>query len=71
MNASDARRRRLVEVVRGEIRRATGRGYEIDLDALDERSLQELLRMLRDLDGERRAAVQRARVFPWLRCCAP
>ena len=67
MDASDARRRRLVEVVRGEIRRATGRRYEIDLDALDERSLQELRRLLRDLDGERRAAVQRARIFPWQR----
>ena len=67
MAASEARRRRLIDVVRGEISRATGRRYQIDLDALDEKSLQELLRLLRDLDGERRAAVQRARIFPWQR----
>ena len=46
---------------------ATGRRYQIDTGALDEKSLQDLLRLLRDLDGERRAAVQRARLFPWRR----
>jgi hypothetical protein len=46
MDASEARRRRLIEVLRGEISRATGRRYQVDLDALDEKSLQELLRLL-------------------------
>jgi hypothetical protein len=36
----------------------------IDLAAIDERSLRELQRLLRDLDAEQRAAVQRARLFP-------
>ena len=67
MGSEEARRRRLIDVLRGEISRATGRRYQIDLDALDEKSLQELLRLLRDLDGEKRAAVQRARIFPWQR----
>jgi len=65
MDAEEARRRRLIDVLRGEISRASGRRYQIDLDALDEKSLQELLRLLRDLDGEKQAAVRRARIFPW------
>ena len=65
MDAEEARRRRLIDVLRGEISRATGRRYQIDLDLLDEKSLQELRRLLRDLDGEKQAAVRRARVFPW------
>lgn len=65
MDAEEARRRRLIYVLRGEISRATGRRYQIDLDLLDEKSLQELRRLLRDLDGEKQAAVRRARIFPW------
>ena len=65
MDAEEARRRRLIDVLRGEISRATGRRYQIDLDLLDEKSLQELRRLLRDLDGEKQAAVRRARIFPW------
>ena len=65
MEAEEARRRRLIDVLRGEISRATGRRYQIDLDLLDEKSLQELRRLLRDLDGEKQAAVRRARIFPW------
>ena len=65
MKAEEARRRRLIDVLRGEISRATGRRYQIDLDLLDEKSLQELRRLLRDLDGEKQAAVRRARIFPW------
>ena len=65
MDAEEARRRRLIDVLRGEISRATGRRYQIDLDLLDEKSLQELRRLLRDLDGDKQAAVRRARIFPW------
>jgi len=57
--------RRLVEWLRAEVARATGRRYRIDLDALDVESVRELLRLLRDLDSERRMAVQRARLTPW------
>ncbi len=67
MDADDPQRQRLARAVEGDIARATGRRYQIDLAALDERSLRELQRLLRDLDAEQRAAVQRARVFPWQR----
>ena len=45
--------------------RATGRRYRIDLDALAVKSLRELQRLLRDLDHEKQAAVNHARMFPW------
>jgi len=57
--------RRLVEWLRAELARATGRRYRIDLDALDVESLRELQRLLRDLDHEKVAAVDRARLTPW------
>ena len=43
----------------------TGRRYLIDLNALDLDSLRELERLLRDLEYDRRRAVEQARVFPW------
>ena len=43
----------------------TGRRYLIDLKALDLDSLRELERLLRDLEYDRRRAVEQARVFPW------
>ena len=42
-----------------------GRLYRIDFDALDLASLHELQRLLRDLEDERRRAVQQARINPW------
>jgi hypothetical protein len=60
-------KRRLAEWLRAELARATGRRYRIDLDALDVESLRELQRVLRDLDPERQAAVNRARLMPWTR----
>ena len=48
-------KRRLVEWLRAELARATGRRYRIDLDALDIESLRELQRLLRDLDYEKQA----------------
>lgn len=47
--------------------RATGRRYQIDLDALDVQRLRELVRLIRDLDHEKQAAVNRARMVPWRR----
>ena len=38
------------------------RSYQIDLDA---QSLRELVRLIRDLDHEKQAAVNRARMMPW------
>ena len=63
--AGEYDKRRLVEWLRAEMARATGRSYRVDLDALDVESLRELQRLLRDLDAERRMAVQRARMMPW------
>lgn len=58
-------KRRLVEWLRAELARATGRRYRIDLDALDIESLRELHRVLHDLDHEKQTAVNRARIMPW------
>ena len=45
----------------------TGRLYQIDLDALDVQSLRELVRLVRDLEHEKQAAVNRVRMMPWRR----
>jgi hypothetical protein len=58
-------KRRLVEWLRAELARATGRRDRIELDALDVESLRELQRLLRDLDHEKQSAVNRARLTPW------
>lgn len=64
-------KRRLIEWLRAETARATGRRYQIDFqidfDALDVQSLRELVRLIRDLDHEKQAAVNRARMMPWRR----
>jgi hypothetical protein len=58
---------RLAQILKSEIRQVTGRAYRIDYDKLDQESLQELLRMLRDIDYDKRAALNRARTQPWRR----
>jgi hypothetical protein len=63
--AGEYDKRRLVDWLRAEMTRQAGRRYLIDLDILDLKSLRELQRLLRDLDAERRMAVQRARLTPW------
>ena len=50
-----------------EITRATGRRYSIKLEALDDESLREFQRLLRDLDHEEQMAVQQGRLQPWRR----
>jgi len=67
MDQRDYQRRRLVEWLTAEITRATGRRYGIKLGALDDESLRELLRLLRDLDHEKQTAVQQALLQPWRR----
>ncbi len=49
----DYDKRRLLEWLRAETARATGRRYQIDLDTLDVRSLRELVRLIRGLDHEK------------------
>lgn len=67
MDQKDHQRRRLVEWLVAEITRTTGRRYSIKLEALDDESLRELQRLLRDLDHEKHAAVNRAHTVPWRR----
>lgn len=57
----------MIRLVEAELQRATGRRYRIALSALDEESLRELLRLLRDLDHEKRSAARRAQLTPWRR----
>ena len=57
--------RRLVDQIRAEVARTTGRRYQIDWEALGVDGLRELLRLLRDLDYEKRASENRARLTPW------
>ena len=59
-------KRQLIQWLRAEINRQTGRRYEkIDLEAMEVDGLRDLQRLLRDLDAEKRMAVQRARMTPW------
>ena len=62
--AGEHDKRRLTGGLRAEIQRATGRRYRIDLEVLDQESFGELRRPLRDLEDERRRAVQQARRLP-------
>jgi hypothetical protein len=67
--AGEYDKRCLIQWLRAEMARAAGRAYpRLDLDALDMDSVRELQQLLRDLDAERRMAVQRARMTPW---CMP
>jgi hypothetical protein len=67
MDQKDYQKRRLVEWLVAEITRTTGRRYSIKLEALDDESLRELQRLLRDLDNAKQMAVQQARLQPWRR----
>jgi len=65
MEPDEARKRHLIAVLEGEIARSTGRRNQLALSALDERSLHELQRLLRDLEADKQSALRRARIFPW------
>ena len=60
-------KRRLIEWLGADAPRASGRRYQIDFDAMDVQSLRELVRLIRDLDHEKQAAANRARMMPWRR----
>ena len=60
-------KQRLIERLRAEAARATGRRYAIKFETLDVESLRELIRLVRDLEHEKLAAVNRARMMPWRR----
>lgn len=63
----DPEKQRLILQIEGQISRETGKQYRISLAPLDKTSLVELLRLLRDLEGERASAVRRAQMAPWRR----
>jgi len=68
MPTRDHECRQLVGWLRAEMARATaGRTYRIALDQLDQESLRELQRFVRDSDQERQSAIRDARFFPWRR----
>jgi hypothetical protein len=58
---------REAQEVEGAVIRATHRRYRINYDALDQESLREFIRMLRDLEYEKTSAVKNARLQPWRR----
>jgi hypothetical protein len=67
LGRTEHQRRRLVELLVAEITRTTGRRYRIQLGALDEGSLRELQRLLRDLDHEKQMAVRQTQLQRWRR----
>lgn len=58
----------LIHLIQVTMRRLTGRVYpELDLSPLNERSLQALLRFVRDAEGESQMRARRAQLYPWRR----
>lgn len=55
------------QMVEGEVRRQTGKNYQIDWSKLGDADLAEVLRMLRELQTNKDAATRRAREQPWSR----
>ncbi|MBI5485762.1 MAG: hypothetical protein HY905_00355 [Deltaproteobacteria bacterium] len=60
-------RRQMVNTLISLIQQATGRRYSISFDLLDDDSLREVQRFLRDIETEKQRAVQQARLWPWRR----
>ena len=58
---------RLAKQVEGEIERASRRQYRLNLDNLDDLTLQELRRFVRDMEYEKQVAINRLRRNPWSR----
>lgn len=63
-------RSHLINMLKADIRQATGRDYRIDWDSFDELSVREMLRLLIDLKYEHQRALRnaeaKARRMPWL-----
>lgn len=63
-------RSHLINILRADIRQATGRDYRIDWENIDEQSIREMLRLMIDLKFEHQRAMNnekmRARRMPWL-----
>ena len=61
----DPGRHLLLSQLRAELRRATGRDYQVDFERLESCDLLELIRMVRELVGEAQSAACRAKLSPW------
>ncbi len=59
--SDDPSRHHVVREIRARLTRMTGRRYEIDLLALDLRSLRSLLKAVRDLEDEKVRVKQQVR----------
>lgn len=57
----------LIRAIEAQVLRLSGRQYRIDWSDLDPDPLREVLRLLRDLEYDKDAAVQRAQRHPWRR----
>lgn len=58
-------KRQLIGWLIAEMRRAGGRDYRINLEALDVQDLRALQRFVADVVHEQQMAVNRARLQPW------
>jgi len=63
---SNRNKLQLIEVLRREFRLSTGHVYpDLNLSLLDEASLAAFVRLIRNLDSEKRSAMRRAQLQPW------
>jgi hypothetical protein len=58
-------RRQLIDWLRRETAMTMGRRYRVDYEVLDTESLRELVRLLRDMESAKEAAVNQVRRTPW------
>ena len=67
MTVSSLEKRQLIDRLCRDVARITGRRYAVDYEALNAESLRELVRLVQDLEHDRKAAVNQARMMPWRR----
>jgi len=67
VTVSSLEKRQLIDRLCRDVARITGRRYAVDYEALNAESLRELVRLVQDLEHDRKAAVNQARMMPWRR----
>jgi hypothetical protein len=58
---------RVIRELVANIRQKTGRVYQINFDKLELAEIQEVIRLIRDIDYENLVRLNRARIMPWRR----
>lgn len=58
---------RVIRELVANIRQKTGRHYQIKFDKLELEEIQEVIRLIRDIDHENLVRLNRARIMPWRR----